>query len=66
MSEDKHMTKKKVEKIYNVRGACALLSCSRSAVILWIREGHLEAFKVAGGRRWRIRESAIAAFLDNK
>jgi len=60
------MTKKKVEKIYNVKGVCALLSAPRVTVIRWINEGNLRAFKVRGGRLWRFRESEIQRFLDNK
>jgi excisionase family DNA binding protein len=58
--------KNRVEKIYNIAGVRALVPVSRSTIIAWIRDGKLRAFKLAGGRTWRIRHTDLATFLAGK
>ena len=43
-----------------------LMSASRYTVLGWIRSGRLRAWKVPGGRIWRINSSDLARFQERK
>lgn len=51
-----------MKKFLTIQEAQALLGVSRGAVISWIRSGRLKAFKLGGGRLWRIRERDLVRF----
>jgi excisionase family DNA binding protein len=53
-----------VEKVYSVKEICDLFGAPRSTVIGWIRKGGLLAFKLPGGRLWRISKSDLLAFIE--
>jgi excisionase family DNA binding protein len=59
------MKTERVERLYNVKAVVDILGSPRVTVIRWIREGRLRAFKVPGGRLWRIKESDLAAFINS-
>ena len=59
------MDSEKVERLYNVKSVVAILGAPRVTVIRWIWEGKLRAFKLAGGRLWRVQESDLMAFIDS-
>lgn len=46
-----------------VNEASELLRCSRLTVCRWIKAKKLRAFKLAGGRPWRIARSDFEKFI---
>ncbi len=52
-----------MSKFLTVQEVQDLLGVSRGAVISWIRSGRLRAFKLAGGRLWRIRRIDFQKFI---
>jgi len=52
-----------MESFLTVKEICAILKVKRGTVIRWIRAGRLRAFKVGGGRLWRIRERDLREFV---
>ena len=50
------------ELLYNAVDAGAILCASPQTVGRWIRSGELRAVKI--GRRWKIRESDLEAFIE--
>jgi excisionase family DNA binding protein len=51
-----------MEKLYTVNEICEYLKIKRSITLRWIRAGRLRAFKLGGGRLWRIRERDLRDF----
>ncbi len=56
----------KMKKFLTVQEVQDLLEVSRGTIISWIRSGRLRAFKVGGGRLWRIRELDLKRFIEQK
>jgi len=54
----------RIEKLYNVKMLAPMLGAPRQTVVRWIREGRLRAFKIPGGRMWRVKESDLAKFIE--
>ena len=54
-----------MEKLYSVKEVIAILGVPRVTVIRWTRKKKLRAFKLAGGRLWRVQESDLMAFIDS-
>ena len=52
-----------MDKFLSVYEICGILKVKRGTVIRWIRAGRLRAFKVGGGRLWRIRERDLKRFI---
>jgi excisionase family DNA binding protein len=52
-----------MDKFLSVYEICGILKVKRGTVIRWIRAGRLRAFKVRGGRLWRIREWDLREFV---
>jgi excisionase family DNA binding protein len=52
-----------MKKFLTVQEVQDLLEVSRGTIIAWIRSGRLRAFKVGGGRLWRIREADLKRFI---
>jgi len=52
-----------MEKLYTVNELCEYLKIKRSITLRWIRTGRLRAFKLGGGRLWRIRERDLVNFI---
>ncbi len=52
-----------MKKFLTVQEVQDLLEVSRGTIIAWIRTGRLRAFKVGGGRLWRIREADLKRFI---
>jgi len=46
-----------------IREAADFLKVSRKTVLRWIENGRLKAFKLGGGRLWRIRERDLKRFI---
>ena len=59
------MEEDKIERLFNVKAVVEILGSPRPTVIGWIREGRLRAFKLPGGRLWRVRESELARFMND-
>ena len=53
----------RMESFLTVKEICGILKVKRGTVIRWIRAGWLRAFKVGGGRLWRIRERDLREFV---
>ena len=60
---DRNDRRKQVDKILAVKEIGQRLGVSRGTVIYWIRTGRLKAFKLGGGRLWRIRERDLRKFI---
>jgi excisionase family DNA binding protein len=58
------MDEPRLEKLYNIRAMRGILGAPRVTVIRWIREGRLRAFKLPGGRLWRVKESDLVKFIE--
>ncbi len=54
-----------MKKFLTVQEVQDLLGVSRGAVISWIRAGRLRAFKVGGGRLWRVARPEFQRFLKS-
>lgn len=52
-----------MSQFLTVRDVEDLLKVSRGTVIRLIRAGRLRAFKLGGGRLWRIRETDLKRFI---
>jgi excisionase family DNA binding protein len=55
-----------MNKFLTIKEVRGLLGVSRQTVIRWILNGKLPAFKLGGGRLWRIRERNLKIFLASK
>jgi excisionase family DNA binding protein len=53
-----------VERLYSPRAAAEYLQVHVTTVRRWVRLGRLPASRLAGGRRFRIRESDLLGLLD--
>ena len=60
---DLSMGTTRMDKFLSVYEICGILKVKRGTVIRWIRAGRLRAFKVGGGRLWRIRERDLREFV---
>lgn len=49
----------------SIKEVADFLGVSRKTVLRWIRSGKLRAFKLGGGRFWRIRERDLKRFVSN-
>ena len=56
------MEASRMDKFLMVKEICGMLKVKRGTVIRWIQAGRLRAFKVGGGRLWRIRERDLRDF----
>jgi len=54
-----------MQSIYTLKETCEILKVQRSQVLRWIYSGKLRAFKVGGGRLWRIRERDLLRFTKS-
>jgi excisionase family DNA binding protein len=52
-----------MESFLTVKEICGILKVKRGTVIRLIRAGRLRAFKLGGGRLWRIRETDLKRFI---
>ena len=52
-----------MEKILTINEACEHLRIKRRTALRWIYSGRLQAFKLGGGRLWRIRERDLQRFI---
>lgn len=52
-----------MEKILTIKEACEYLRVKRRTALRWIYSGQLRAFKLGGGRLWRIREQDLQRFI---
>jgi len=52
-----------MNQFLTVRDVQSLLKVSRGMVIRLIHSGRLRAFKLGGGRLWRIREQDLKRFI---
>ena len=52
-----------IQTIYTLKETCQILKVTRSRVLRWIYSGQLKAFKLGGGRLWRIRERDLQKFI---
>ena len=52
-----------MESFLSVYEICEILKVKRGTVIRWIRAGRLRAFKLGGGRLWRIRERDLKGLI---
>lgn len=55
-----------MDKFLTVGDVCGLLKVTRGTAIRWIRGGELKAFKLGGGRLWRIRRTDLRQFIEGK
>jgi len=55
-----------MQAIYTLKETCEILKVQRSQVLRWIYSGKLRAFKLGGGRLWRIRERDLQRFIEGK
>jgi excisionase family DNA binding protein len=55
-----------MEAIYTIKETVQILKVNRSQVLRWIYSGQLKAFKLGGGRLWRIRERDLKRFIGGK
>jgi excisionase family DNA binding protein len=53
-----------MQAIYTLKETCEILKVKRSLVLRWIYSGKLQAFKLGGGRLWRIRERDLRRFAE--
>ena len=53
----------KMEKIFTFNETCEYLRVKRRTALRWIYSGRLRAFKLGGGRLWRIREWDLREFV---
>ena len=53
-----------MQAIYTLKETCEALKVKRSQVLRWVYAGKLRAFKLGGGRLWRIRERDLARFVN--
>jgi len=51
-------------KLFSIKEICDLCGVKRSTVLQWIDSDRLRAFKLGGGRLWRIREHDLRKFID--
>jgi excisionase family DNA binding protein len=49
--------------LMTIREATDFLKVSRGTTLHWIRTGRLRAFKLGGGRLWRIQERDLRRFI---
>ena len=52
-----------METLYSVKEVCGILKIKRVLVSRLIRSDRLRAFKLGGGRLWRIRERDLRRFI---
>jgi excisionase family DNA binding protein len=52
-----------MSKLLTVKEVCEFFGVSRGTAMSWIRNGKLRAFKIGGGRLWRVRESELKRFM---
>ena len=55
-----------MQAIYTLKETCQILKVQRSQVLRWIYSGQLKAFKLGGGRLWRIRERDLNKFIKGE
>ena len=58
-----NMEASRMDRFLTVKEICGILRVKRGTAIRWIRAGKLRAFKVGGGRLWRIRERDLREFV---
>ena len=54
-----------METLYSVKEVCGILKVKRVLVSRLIHSGRLRAFKLGGGRLWRIRERDLKRFIND-
>ena len=52
-----------METLYSVKEVCGILKVKRVLVSRLIHSGRLRAFKLGGGRLWRIRERDLKGLI---
>ena len=52
-----------MENLYSIKEVCGILKVKRVLVSRLIHSGRLRAFKLGGGRLWRIRERDLRRFI---
>jgi excisionase family DNA binding protein len=52
-----------MERYFSLTEVSDILKVSIRTLIRWIKSGKLKAFKLAGGRFWRIRERDLKKIL---
>ena len=53
-------------RFFTIGDICDELRVSRKTVLSWISAGNLKAFKLGGGRLWRIRERDLKRFVKGE
>jgi excisionase family DNA binding protein len=54
-----------VEKLYTVEEVAEYLALNPATIRAYLRDGELQGVKL-GPRQWRVKESALQAFLDQR
>jgi excisionase family DNA binding protein len=52
-----------MQRFFSINEISSILKINRKTVFRWIQTDKLKAFKLGGGRFWRIRERDLRAFL---
>ena len=55
-----------MEKVYTVKDIANMLQVKETTVTYWIRKGKLTATRLADSRLYRVKESDLNKFLENK
>lgn len=55
-----------MQRIFSLNQACEHLGISRRTALRWIYEGRIKAFKLGGGRLWRIRERDLQNLMKGQ
>jgi excisionase family DNA binding protein len=55
-----------MDRFFSLAEISDILKINKRTLIRWIQNGKLKAFKLGGGRFWRIRERDLKTFLKNK
>ena len=54
-----------MDSYLTIREVCGLLKVQRDTVFRWIRSGKLKAFKLGGGRFWRVARTDFQRFVKS-
>lgn len=54
-----------MENLYSVKEICVILKVKRVLVLRLIHNGQLHAFRLGGGRLWRVRERDLSRFIGD-
>ena len=55
-----------MDRLLSLTEVAGVLQVSKRTLIRWIKNDKLQAFKLGGGRFWRIRERDLKKFLKKE